>query len=1009
MKDIGRIARACGLIFSALCVSTLTVSAADDTNKVQQMAPIVVTGSLIPTAETVGPAPVDTISPVEIQKTGSQDVLAVLKALTPGFSGGNNVGQSLNNGGFGEAYVALRNLPTLVLIDGQRVNITPFSTFVNTFAADLNTIPVAMIERIEVLKDGASTVYGSDAIGGVINIITKKDFNGAEVSGRYGTATGKGSYNEYRGSAVVGYSKNGTRLVIGADYYHSDPLLTGDRKIASMDANALAAAGLNPPTYFSGNYPGRIDSYLLAGSDLAKGAAGYIAGLKAPPIVAGGPFASVDDYNAAAAAAGYTVNGTTYHQNPYIPITDTPTSQTLGGATAILNTTLLGTISIQEQDRRSFFANFEHDFQEGRITPYAQFLYSHSESSAKLAPAPLPSLGSYNLFVPANNPYNPFGIDLGAGGSSDPNIRARLIETGNRSFETTSDFYHGVGGLKGNLADDYHYDVSVDYSRTSENQIQNSASSLLLNQAMTPFSGNLSQLVDSHGNHVPIYNYFALPGVNDPATLNAIRAKDGQGGLSELFAAQGVFRAGLFSLPAGRVQLAAGAQYVHETLNTTAGALLASGNLIGLNAVPPYPGGSREREAGFLEAQIPLIRPEQNFRLAHRLDLNASGRFETISSPGNSHNSLVPKVGIKWQPFDDQLTIRGTYSQGFNVPALTQLYGTPINGFPTLVAPYPDGSGGFDQVAGQLGNGVNYLSNVDTPPSTAETFTLGAVYSPKQVRNLTVSVDYYHILQPTLAYYPSGSAIIADLNQNGAASKWVNHPALHGTPIYLDVDGNSYVPTAGDSSTWILADPFGQLNLPLLSDGSQRTDGLDFNANYLIETKDAGNINVFVNANLSLSWDIRLGRGTPWLSYNGQYTDAQAVAAAQGMIPDYNISTGFTWSFHNFEYTVLAHYLPSAIDLGDLHKSVGAPYNDFTSNGQAWKISDYYKLDMQLAYTFRSANGKRFFDDTRVSLGINNVTDTQPRLIASSSEDNTDKSSYDILGRFIYVELSKKF
>src|SRR5205814_9257180 len=186
-----------------------------------KMEKTVVTGSLIPTAETVGPAPVDVIGSEKIQQVGSQDVLATLKALNASFAGNGNIGQSLNNGGYGESYIALRNLPTLVLIDSQRLNISPFSTFVQTFAPDVNLLPVSMIDHIEVLKDGASTTYGSDAIGGVINIITKKNFNGAEITGHYGFGLDKGNYNEYRFSVVTGYSKDGTRIVAGGQYYYA--------------------------------------------------------------------------------------------------------------------------------------------------------------------------------------------------------------------------------------------------------------------------------------------------------------------------------------------------------------------------------------------------------------------------------------------------------------------------------------------------------------------------------------------------------------------------------------------------------------------------------------------------------------------------------------------------------------------------------------------------------------------------------------------------------------------
>jgi iron complex outermembrane receptor protein len=964
---------------------------AQDTNAPVELKPTVVTGTLLPSAETVGVAPVESVSAADIEKVAAQDVLATLKALSPGFSGNGNIGQSLNNGGFGEAYIALRNLPTLVLIDGQRLNITPFSTFVGTYAADMNVIPLAMIDHIEVLKDGASTIYGSDAIGGVVNIITKKDFNGAEINEHYGFATGQGVYNEEKVSVVGGYSKDGTRIVAGAQYYYSDPLLTADRTVGSMGPEALAAANLHAPSYFSPSYPGHVQdgtgNYLLAGSPLAVGAPGYIKGLNTPPVI-GGQYTTISAYNAAAAADGFTVNGVTYHQDPYIPISSIPASQELGAS--LLNTTSLKTYSIQSQDRRTGFANFEHDIFDDHMTVYGQVLASHNESQGQLAPAPIPALEDYNITVPYNNPYNPFGIGLGAGTNSDPRIRARLIETGDRSFDTTSDFLHSVAGLKGDVVEKkLHYDLSVDYSQTTEQQVQNSASSILLNQAMTPGAGGLSQL------GTPVYNIFGLPGVNSPSAINAIKASDSQGGFSDLLTLQGIVRGDLFDLPAGPFRLAAGGQYVHEQLDTTAGALLSSGNLVGLLALPPYSGGTRERVAGFAQSVIPVVGPDHHIPGLYSLEIDAEGRFETISSEGITHDSLVPKVGFRWQPLDEQVTVRGTYSQGFVVPPLTQLYGPPLQSSPYVVT--TPGSPAVQQT-------VNYLSNPNLPPANAETFTLGAVYSPKQIKGLTLSVDYYHIEETDVAFYPSPSRIAQDLNAHGTSSVFYNNPALHGNPIYVDANGNPYGPSTGP----ITDANFNYMNIPLIPGGAIRTEGLDFGANYKLVTQNAGTVNLFANANLLFTWQARLDASSPWLNYKGQYTDVNVVSAAQGLIPDYNINTGFTWSFCNFDYTVIAHYIPSVTDLGDMHPSVGSSVNDFTVNGKAFQVSDYYKLDMQLAYNFRKG-GHKWYENARVAIGCNNITDVQPPLIASSSEDNTDKSTYDILGRFVYMEFSKKF
>src|SRR2546425_3776337 len=164
-----------------------TTALAEDTNATT-MKPVVVTGSYIPTAETVGPAPVQTITAAQIEKVGAQDVLDLVKKVSTVFGGNVNVGQTVNNGGFGEANVAIRNLPTLVMLNSRRLGKSAFS---NGQFVDVNTIPLAMIDRIEILKDGASALYGSEAVGGVVNIITKKDYNGTEIKGRYCWAAGK--------------------------------------------------------------------------------------------------------------------------------------------------------------------------------------------------------------------------------------------------------------------------------------------------------------------------------------------------------------------------------------------------------------------------------------------------------------------------------------------------------------------------------------------------------------------------------------------------------------------------------------------------------------------------------------------------------------------------------------------------------------------------------------------------------------------------------------------------
>src|SRR5947209_14249227 len=201
---------------------TATTALAEDTNATT-MKPVVVTGSYIPKDETVEPAPVQTITSAQIESVGSQDVLDLVKKLSTAFAGNGNVGQTVNNGGFGEANVQIRNLPTLVMLNGRRLGKSAFS---NGALVDLNTIPLAMIDRIEILKDGASALYGSEAVGGVVNIITKKDFNGTEISGHYGFATRKGDYTEYQASAVSVITTENGSFMAGIQYFRADTLIT---------------------------------------------------------------------------------------------------------------------------------------------------------------------------------------------------------------------------------------------------------------------------------------------------------------------------------------------------------------------------------------------------------------------------------------------------------------------------------------------------------------------------------------------------------------------------------------------------------------------------------------------------------------------------------------------------------------------------------------------------------------------------------------------------------------
>ena len=979
----------CKALGAALAGAALLGSTAQaETTNATELPAVVVTGSYIPTAETVGAAPVETVTAAQIEKVGAQDVLELVKKLSASFSGNGNVGQTVNNGGGGEASVAIRNLPTLVLLDGRRLANSAFSS---GSVVDLNTIPLAMVERIEILKDGSSALYGSDAIGGVVNIITKKNWSGVEIGGRYGFATDKGSVTEQRAYVVGGITTETSSFSAGAQYYYMDPLLAKDRSVASLGTAELLKAGVFPPTYVSPTYPGRVQSegvsYILAGSPFAVGAAGYNAAITRPPVDAGVSYPNMTAY-------------LTAHPGTYLPISSTPAGQLLDSALTsagvgdgedwgwpLLNTTQLGVPSIMSQDRRQAFANASHELFGKRMELFGSFLFANTFSRGALAPAPMSSLGNANITISGAAPINPFQIDLGANGEGDPRVRTRFIDIGSRLYENQNDVYHFVGGLKGEFDSGYTYEAAYNYNRNDQVQyLRNSPNGAALELATQAnvdaalAAQGLSQLTDPNG-PVPLFNPFALPGGNDSRTIEALRATGIETGMSELWGADAHITGSPFALPAGKVSFAVGGGFYEETLAIEYDGLTKMGQLIGQNQNFSTPPGRRDSWSGFIEARIPITSEEKNIAGFRSLEITAAGRYESFD-PGGS--SAVPKVGVRWQPFDNQLTLRASYSQSFLAPNVFELYGAPVVSYDTVKA------GGNGQVQ------MNWVSSPTLKPADAENWGAGFVFSPKCVKGLTVNVDYYHVKTENDVYRVGAQAVADSLNASGSASEFA--------PSFRFDDGSGLTTTAPNQVT---VANWGSAGRPLRNGAQQETDGLDLGASYELPTDSLGKFTFFVNANVLFNYEYTDPLiGGPY-QYAGQFTDSGPSGGAQGTLPDFAINTGLTWEFKNFTYSILARYIPEVTDLGDMHPSSGSPVNDYTLNGLAWTVPAYYSIDMQLAYEFKSPG--KWYDRTRLAVGCNNITDNIAPLIASSSEDNTDKSTYDILGRFIYFELSKKF
>jgi iron complex outermembrane recepter protein len=225
---VRRFVRAAGLamsLFLSFTARAQNPAAATTPAAAPEAERVVVTGSNIPTAEEVTAAPVDTLNTQEINRTGSQEVLNALQKRNPDFTGGGNLGTTNANiasgATLGGSIISIRGFPTLVLYEGRRVADSAAISVGGFAFTDVALFPAALISRIEVLKDGASALYGSEAVGGVVNIFTKDDFQGAEVGFRYGTALGE-AVAERRGYAIAGLENDTTQITVGMQYYEID-------------------------------------------------------------------------------------------------------------------------------------------------------------------------------------------------------------------------------------------------------------------------------------------------------------------------------------------------------------------------------------------------------------------------------------------------------------------------------------------------------------------------------------------------------------------------------------------------------------------------------------------------------------------------------------------------------------------------------------------------------------------------------------------------------------------
>ena len=558
-------------------LATMPAVAQDDEG---ELTPVVITGSNIPTVELEGPSPIVRIDREEINRSGAETVGELLRRLPQNNSGSYDE-KFQNSFAPGTSGVSLRGLGmgyTLVLVDGRRLGNHSEAQNITTAFSDLNGVPMAVVERIEVLLDGASAIYGSDAVAGVINIITRDNFEGVEINVGYSN-TADSDMGTQRYSITGGtVSENGNAWV-SVDYMQRNSLQHDDRDYAAS-ANQGPAGGYDFRSS-SGN-PGSIK--ILPGSEN-----GFESGFYQVPAGSTGTPTAEEIISAPG------INRFDY--NPWMTLT--PEYERYG-ASGRINYTLT-------------------DY----ATAFVQTTYRNIKVHQEMAPTP--AFGDLNTdtwgILPASNAFNPFG--------EDTTFRHRLIEMGPRLFDIESDIFRILPGVKFDIGDSWQAETAFLFNKVETiNFGQNAVSSDALTDAL------------ASSDPATAYNLFGAGlGVNSPSVLDALRVNTVRRAESELRMFDVKAAGDIFELPGGTVALAVGAETAKEDTSDVGDSLSMANKIVASGGTSNA--GSRSRDAAYAEFMVPIIGEDNRVSGIHSLGLQAAWRVEQYSDFGSADNPKV--------------------------------------------------------------------------------------------------------------------------------------------------------------------------------------------------------------------------------------------------------------------------------------------------------------------------------------------------------------------------------
>jgi iron complex outermembrane receptor protein len=946
---------------------------------------IVITGTLIRNPNLVASAPVTVLGHDEVQLRQTNTAEEILRTI-PGAA--PSIGSQVNNGNGGSSYVNLRSLGTnrnIVLIDGVRI--VPVDLFGRV---DLNDIPLALIDRVDVLTGGASSTYGADAISGVINFITRSDFSGMELAVS-DQITQRGDGNYLRGDLTIGANFDNGRgnAVLSLGYQESDPVYQGGDRSWSD----LALDSTNPGTL------------ALAGSSTTTPSAFDFANIPTRQQVG-------------------------------------PTGNTLVNFYQPFNFNPYNVFQVPFK-RYNLFASGHYDISD-HLTVYSRGMYNNNTIDTIVAPS---GVFASTVTVPLSNPFlsaQQRGVlctDLAltaaqctaaatATSPADPNyrtdtfgLRRRTPEVGPRLNDYNTQMFDFRAGLRGDITDKIGFDVWA--SRGISDKFQSIQNYVLLSRVRQALlATSTTTCLTATNNCVPL-NIFGAPGTITPAMAAFISQQASNRVKSELSQARATINGDtpLQLWAKNPVSFAVGGEYrkYHaeqrsDSLSKTPGELGGAGG-----ALPDITGGFDVYE-GFAELIAPIVSDRPMF---DELQLEAGIRRShyTIQAPGTpKFNTTTWKVAGSWAPIHD-IKFRGNYNHAVRAPNISELF-TPQTTLLTNLAidpcagAAPLGNANLRAIclaqgapAGRIGiinnptagqANITTGGNLNLKPEKANTWTVGAVVRPRFLPGFSASIDYYHIKITSAITIPTPADIIAACFGNITA-------ASASSPACTSIRRNAITGQLDGSP----ADTPGLFG-PLSNQGKITTDGVDLTFDY---RHSLGTV-VGMPAKIALN-------------FGGNYTHSQKFQAtptgvnrecvgfysancgfpAGGLQPKYSWNQRTTLSLGRADLSLLWRHLdkmryePGLPPLfsGTIAStpSTSVFFNDPGNfNG---KTVDFNKIPAVNYFDFATRfNVNEHFD---LTLTVTNIFDKKPPIVGntagttSQNSGNTFPSTYDPLGR----------